>query len=313
MAERATTIREMRHYHGFIADSDRWQRFKQRDDDVVITTPSKSGTTWMQTIVGMLLRQTTDLPPIGTISPWIDMQIRTEEDSFGTLEAQTTRRFMKTHTPFDGIPYNPKVTYIAVIRHPLDVALSDRDHGLNMRRKTTVKLRESVAGKFEKPTEWEDPPDEEAPFLRWFIDNDRPPTGSGPNGLDDYCQQVRTYWDARATPNLHLFHYQDMWNDLDAEMRRVAAALGVAVDEATWPVYVEAATLKSMRGRAAKAAPDAHLPIWKSPKKFFHSGGTRDWANLLTPDEIAHFDARLRKLAGDAYDWIMRGKAALTE
>ena len=44
-----------------------------------------------------------------------------------------------------------------------------------------------------------------------------------------------TYWDARAEPNVHLFHYADMWNDLDGEMRRVAAALGVPVDEARWP------------------------------------------------------------------------------
>jgi hypothetical protein len=67
-----------------------------------------------------------------------------------------------------------------------------------------------------------------------------------------------------------------------------------------------------MRGRAVKAAPDAHLPIWKSPEEFFRQGGTRDWAALLSPDEIIQFDARLRELAGDAYDWIMRGKAALT-
>jgi hypothetical protein len=301
----------MRHYHGFIADSNRWQRFKMRDDDVVITTPSKSGTTWMQTIVGMLLRQTTDLPQIGTISPWIDMQIRHEEEVFGLLEAQTTRRFVKTHTPFDGLPYHPSVTYIAVIRHPLDVALSDRDHGLNMKRDETVALREAVAGQYEPPPDWEDAPDDEVPFLRWFITNNRPPTGSGPNGLDDYCQQVRTYWDVRTLPNVHLFHYQDMWNDLDAEMRRVAAALGVAIDEVSWARYVDAATLNSMRARALKAAPDAHLDIWKSPGDFFRSGGTRDWGQLLTPDEIARFDERLRDLAGDAYDWITRGKAAL--
>ena len=61
----------MRRYQGFMADSDRWQRFTLRPDDVVISTPSKCGTTWMQTIVYMLLRQTTDLPVMGTVSPWL--------------------------------------------------------------------------------------------------------------------------------------------------------------------------------------------------------------------------------------------------
>jgi hypothetical protein len=301
----------MRRYQGFIADSDRWLRFQMRPDDVVITTPSKSGTTWMQTIVGMLLRQTTDLPPIGTISPWVDMQIRHEEEIFGLLEAQTTRRFVKTHTPLDGLPFNSRNTFIAVIRHPLDVALSDRDHGLNIKGDNTAALREAVAGEYEPPPDWEDAPEEPAPFLRWFIDNNRGPTGSGPNGLADYCQQVSTYWAARAEANVHLFHYQDMWRDLDTEMRRVARALGIAIDESTWPAYVDAATLKSMRSRALRAAPDAHLDIWKSPGDFFRSGGTRDWASLLAPAEIAHFDERLRELAGDSYDWITRGKAAL--
>jgi hypothetical protein len=37
----------LRRYRGFMADSDRWRRFAFRDGDIVITTPSKCGTTWM--------------------------------------------------------------------------------------------------------------------------------------------------------------------------------------------------------------------------------------------------------------------------
>ena len=296
-----------------MANSERWERFALRDDDVIISTPSKCGTTWMQTIVGMLLRDRIDLPPIGTISPWLDMQVRTEEKVFALLEAQKGRRFIKTHTPLDGLPFNRSVTYIAVIRHPLDVALSDRDHMANMHRDLTIELREAAVGVFERPVWRDEEPEDDAEFLRWFIDNDRPPTGSGPYGLDDYCNQVRTYWDARAEPNVHLFHYADMWHDLDAEMRRVAAALKVDVDEERWPEFVQAATLKSMRERAADAAPDVHLGIWKSPEKFFKSGGTRDWAGLLSAHDIDHFDQRLRLLADDAYEWVIEGRRALTK
>lgn len=302
----------MRRYQGFMADSARWERFQLRDDDVIITTPSKCGTTWMQRIVGMLLRDEVDLGvPMGTISPWLDMQVRTEEEVFGLLGAQTGRRFIKSHTPLDGLPFNPAVTYIAVIRHPLDVALSDRDHADNMLRERAVELREAAVGAFERAAGAEDAPEDAAAFLRWFIDNDQGPTGSGPNGLDDYCEQIRTYWDARAEPNVHLFHYADMWNDLDTEMRRVAAALNVAVDEDRWPEFVRAATLKSMRARAAVAAPDTHLGLWRSPETFFRVGGTRDWAALLTPEEIDHFDQRLHELAGDAYGWVIDGRSGL--
>lgn len=311
-AAMAHTMPVMRRYQGFMADSARWQRFEMRPNDVIITTPSKCGTTWMQTIVGMLLRDRVDLPPIGTISPWLDMQIRTEDEVFGLLAAQTTRRFIKTHTPLDGLPLNPSVTFIAVIRHPLDVALSDRDHMANMLRERAAEMREAVAGRYEPPAHKQEAPEDLADFLRWFIDNHEQPTGSGPYGLEDYCQQVGTYWDARDEPNVHLFHYSDLWNDLDPEMRRVAAALDVEIDEARWPAFAECATLKSMRARATESAPDAHLGLWQSAEGFFRSGGTRDWAALLTQQEIDHFDERLRELAGDAYGWIINGRAALT-
>jgi aryl sulfotransferase len=294
-----------------MADSARWERFMLRPDDVIITTPAKCGTTWMQTIVGILLNQSVDLPPLSKISPWLDMQIRTVDEVFAMLDAQTGRRFIKTHTPLDGLPANPSVTYLAVIRHPLDVALSDRDHMSNMDRDRAVEMREAVAGRYEPPAESEEAPEDPAEFLRWFIDNHEQPSGSGPYGLEDYCQQVRTYWDARDQPNVHLFHYSDMWRDLDKEMRRVASALDVPVDEARWPTFVEAATLKSMRSRATGLAPDAHLGLWQSDEGFFRSGGTRDWAALLTPPDLDHFDQRLRELAGDAYDWVINGRAAL--
>jgi aryl sulfotransferase len=147
--------------------------------------------------------------------------------------------------------------------------------------------------------------------MRWWIDIDEQPTGSGPHGLQDYCQQIRTYWDARARPNVHLFHYSDMWTDLDAEMRRMAAALGVSAGGPRWPQFVEAATLDAMRTRAPLTAPDAHMDLWQAPEAFFRSGGARDWASLLTAAEIAHFDERLRDLAGDAYDWVMSGRSGL--
>ena len=95
----------LRRYRGFMADSDRWRRFAFREGDVVITTPSKCGTTWMQSIVGMLVLGRPDLgEPIGRLSPWLDMLIVTDEEVFGRLEAQRHRRFIKTHTPLDSIP-----------------------------------------------------------------------------------------------------------------------------------------------------------------------------------------------------------------
>lgn len=304
----------LRRYQGTMSDSSRWERFGFRPDDVVISTPAKCGTTWTQQIVGSLLLDRPVLGvPISEISPWLDMKTRTDDEVFTALDAQTHRRFIKTHTPLDGVPYHESVTYFAVARHPLDVALSDKDHGTNMDRERAVELIQAATGKPLVPNTTTKHPDsdDEHTHLRWFIDNDNAPTGSGPNGLADYCDQISVCWNRRHLPNVHLLHYHDMWNDLAGEMRRVADALGVPVDDDRWHEFVEAATLDSMRGRAAEAAPEAHVGMWQNTDAFFHKGGRRKWAEVLSDEELARFHERLDALAGEAAPWALGGRSAL--
>jgi aryl sulfotransferase len=94
-------------------------------------------------------------------------------------------------------------------------------------------------------------------------------------------------------------------------VHRVADALGVTVNDARWPEFVDAATLDSMRGRAAHTAPDAHLALWHEPRSFFRTGGRRDWESFLTMTDVEHFNQRLVELAQDATPWILTGRAGL--
>src|SRR4030095_14686803 len=106
-------------------DSARWDGFPFRPGDIVISTRSKSGTTWMQMICALLIFRTPDLPaPLSTLSPWLDWLVTPRDEVYARLEAQQHRRFIKTHTPLDGVPLDPRVTYIVVARHTLDMAVS---------------------------------------------------------------------------------------------------------------------------------------------------------------------------------------------
>ncbi|HEX4904477.1 MAG TPA: hypothetical protein VFU93_03425, partial [Acidimicrobiales bacterium] len=69
-----------RHYQELMSDSARWDGFELREGDIIIDTPVKSGTTWMQMCVALLIFQTPDLPkPMAELSPWLDMLTATRE------------------------------------------------------------------------------------------------------------------------------------------------------------------------------------------------------------------------------------------
>jgi aryl sulfotransferase len=117
------------HYQWPGEDSGRWLGFRFRPGDIVISTRRSTGTTWMQMICALLIFQTPELPdPLWHLSPWLDSQIMPHDYVYHQLDQQRHRRFIKTHTPLDGIPVQPQVTYIVTARDPLDTFVSLRRH-----------------------------------------------------------------------------------------------------------------------------------------------------------------------------------------
>ena len=108
-----------------------WRFDPFRDDDIVISTYAKSGTTWMQQIIGQLVSGGADTSFAFMASPWLDLRVMPKDEVFAQLEAQQHRRFIKTHTPLPGLPLTPDVTYVCVGRDPRDVSLSMHDHRAN--------------------------------------------------------------------------------------------------------------------------------------------------------------------------------------
>ena len=64
-------------------DSARWWDFPFRPGDIVVSTRSKSGTTWVQMICLLLVYGTPDLPGrLGALSPWLDHLVRPADEVF---------------------------------------------------------------------------------------------------------------------------------------------------------------------------------------------------------------------------------------
>ena len=298
-------------YRSVISDSARWDGFELRKDDIVISTPAKCGTTWTQMICALLVFQTADLPgSLDRLSPWLDMQTRARDDVIADLDAQRHRRFIKTHTPYDGLPHDDRVTYVCVGRDPRDVALSWDNHMANTDLVAMFTARDAAVGNEDLAELMPDgppvlPETEIERFWHWV---DEPlPAGPRSECLANLVHHVSTFWSQRAEPNVVLLHYDDLQADLDGQMRVVSAQLGIPVDEARWPELVDAATFERMRGNADRVAPDTTNRIWQDNQEFFHRGTSGQWRALLGDDALDRYAARVAELApDDLARWLHR-------
>jgi aryl sulfotransferase len=286
-------------------DSARWLGFPFRDGDIVISTRSKTGTTWVQMICALLIFQTPALPaPLAQLSPWLDHLIVPRDEVYAQLAAQEHRRFIKTHTPLDGVPLDPRATYIVTARHPLDMFVSLYHQSDNIDHE---RLRQ-LTGQPE-PAE---PPRPRTPLhdrlLRWIADDDDP--REYPDSLPGLMWHLSDAWARRHEPNVLLVHYNDLLADLDDQMRWLAGQLGIAVPEQAWPTLVQAATFERMRHSADTLVPTAG--IFKSNAAFFRRGTSGAGREILSDEELAAYHARVTQLApSDMLTWLHSPREAV--
>jgi len=250
----------------------------------------------------LLVFQTPDLPaPLTTLSPWLDMLLRPTDVVHRHLASQPHRRFIKTHTPLDGLPQESQVTYVVTGRDPRDMAISLHHQSANLDRERIRTLLGQPADATPRVIE----KDDRALLLEWI--NDDTPPSDGLDGLRGVLWHLGDAWSRRTEPNVLLVHYADLLDDLDAEMRRIASVLRIEVDEGRWPALVGAARFESMRGRADELVPDDRAEILKDNREFFRSGRSGQWRTLLTDDEVAQYFERISTMAPpDLIAWLHR-------
>jgi aryl sulfotransferase len=285
-----------RHYNGVFTDTHNWDNFEHRSGDVFICVPPKSGTTWMQTICGLLIfGEPESKLAYPEISPWIDFRLssKTIEHRLATLAAQTHQRFIKSHTPLDGIPYFEDCTYLVVHRHPLDVHFSMENHVRNMNLNTIDHLyTDDVSANFTA-----------------FLNNGLEGEGLDQPSLALIARHLKTAKMMAHLPNVHMFHYNTMSQNLHKQMEHVAQAIGVSHNDALFETLVSKATFKSMKANALLSAPGAAGGLFKDPSVFFHSGTGQKWKGKLSETEIGHYRTKISELLdSDDVDYIETGQ-----
>ena len=288
-----------------LMDSRRWDELVPRPGDIVVATAPKCGTTWTQRILSLLVFQTPELPqPLAAISPWIDARfLALVREFLPDVEAQTHRRFLKTHLPLDALPYRPEVRYVTVARDGRDACMSLWNHYQSF-TPLAYQLFERATPPGGSPMPRM--PDEIHAFWQAWLAMATDP--SGPSQVS-FFDVVGSFWEFRQLENVLHVHYHDLKSDLDGEMRRIAAFLDIPVREDVWPELVEAATFAAMK-RDGKKLLDGFEAIFEGGSDSFLHKGTNDrWRDVLRPDELEDYAALVRRRCSPALArWLERGR-----
>jgi len=287
--------RELRNHHH---DSTVWNDFPFRDDDIVIATYGKSGTTWLQQVVGQLLFNGQPDLPIDTLSPWLDLRVPPNPVKLAALEAQTTRRFIKTHLPVDALVFSPRAKYLFIARDGRDVAWSLHHHHLHANHLWYGAMNDTpgrVGPPIGKPN-----PDIRQYFLKW-LEGDGYPFWS-------FWDNIASWWAIRTLPNVKILHYDDLKRDLALTMRGIAAFLDTPIDETIFPTQVEHCTFAWMKSHASITAPLGGA-LWEGGGETFINKGTNGrWRDILTADDNRRYEAMaIEKLGPECAAWLKGG------
>lgn len=260
----------------------------------------------MQTIVANLLFQDGKFPaPVSVMAPWLEMKILPLDEIAAGLEAQTHRRFIKTHLPLDGIPYFEGNRYIVVGRDARDVFMSLWNHHIHY----TDELREMLtAFEVESGRSFELNPTDIRSFWKSWItknwyewENDGFPYWS-------HFHHIRTWWDYRRLPNILFVHFADLLENPTTEIRRIAGFLDTPIGEEQFAGILDRISFGGMQKNFENIMPEAN-EIWRGGGKVFMNKGTNGrWKDVLTSEDIDLYDAAVKKeLPTDCAHWLENG------
>ncbi len=236
--------------------------YKPSSDDKFLVTYPKCGTTWTQQIICLILNngllQNDDKHFIN--NSFI------EYSGIGCLKINTSlnTKVIKTHLPFELMPYNKSAKYLYVLRNPKDNCVSYYYH---------VKCLPhfQFSGDFHE-------------FFDYWI--------KGEIAYGDYFEHVLSFWSHRFDDNLNFLVYEHMKNNPKDAVLKIAEFLGEVFviklkenNELVLNKILENSTTSAMKGSLGQ---DFNYAVRK--------GMVGDWRNHFNKEESHLVDEKVVKL-----------------
>lgn len=239
------------------------KEFVAKDGDVFVVTYPRSGTTWTEQMVHLLVNNGVQGEQrITDAVPWLETLPHRPNGMHEFLKTLPQRRLFTSHLPYPLMPRlkdtTAKIVYVA--RNPKDVAVSTYFHN------------QSKVG-------YEGTWDE---HFQLFLTKD---VGFGP-----YFDHVMPWWEAsQHDKNILFLKYEDMKNDHAGNVARIASFLDLHADSQLIDKVVGLSSFKSMS--SGESTNFTWVPQREGVPTHFRKGDIGDWRNQFSEEQSQQLDA----------------------
>ncbi|CAM0958971.1 unnamed protein product [Alopecurus aequalis] len=246
-------------------------RFLPRDDDVIVASFPKSGTTWVNALTFATMARAT-YPPAAADHPLLRLNphqcLPFLEGLFGSgtevkLEALPSPRLMNTHMPLQMLPPASACKVVYVCRDPKDIVVSLWHFGKRL-----------------------------LPELTFHDSFER--VCSGVMHYGPIWAHILGYWRASvATPHTVLFlRYEELLRDPAENVRKLASFLGMPFSAAEEEAGIVADIVRLCSfGHLQSLEPNRTGSMGPFPREaLFRKGVAGDWVNHMTPEMARRLD-----------------------
>lgn len=243
-------------------------QFRPAEGDVFVASYPKCGTTWLQYIVYLLVRQR----GLGADESLTTAFPHLEEVGAGAAAEQPRPRLIKTHLTFEATPFSPDARYLVIARNPFDCAVSFYHHTRGFPRH--YDFADGTFGDFFDC------------FVRGEVD------------FGDYFDHLLSWYSAVSRSNVMLLTYEALRADTAAMIPRIADFIGAAscaspddTERLRW--ILDETNVTAMRRDPQRWS--SRRPDWATG--FVRKGVVGDWRSEFDREQaralLAEFDRRL--------------------